>query len=51
MTELLRSVLDKTLQGHELTDEDLACLLTCSRAGDLQKIFAAARAVRRREFG
>lgn len=51
MTELLRSVLDKTLQGHELTDEDLACLLTCSSAGDLQKIFAAARAVRRREFG
>ncbi len=47
----LDKILEKSMSRLDLSDEDLACLLLCEKEDEWQRIFAAARQVRSREFG
>ena len=51
MSDNLSRILEKSMNNQALSDQDLACLLLCNEESDRQKIFAAAREVRRRIFG
>ena len=51
MSDNLEKILEKGMQNQGLSDDDLAYLLLLKSETDIQKLFAAARKVREREFG
>jgi methylornithine synthase len=51
MHDNLDKILEKSMYNQGLSDDDLACLLLHNDEVSRQKIFAASREVRRREFG
>ncbi|MGN1014978.1 MAG: radical SAM protein, partial [Butyricicoccus sp.] len=48
---MIDRILSKALAGDTLDDQELTALLTCDRPDEVEKLYAAARTVRQRQFG